>query len=72
MSMNATNNQLEQLGRLRSEDTPRRPMITQKLLTSSFWIPIPYYWPVHIRSQVKVKAEKLEKLAKNWNLGILL
>ena len=27
--------QLEQLERLRSEDTPRRPMIT------------PYYWPVY-------------------------
>ena len=54
--------QLEQLERLRSEDTPRRPMIT------------PYYWPVYfesilksilmtssyqIPSQNKVKAEKL-------------
>ena len=64
---------LEQLERLRSEDTPRRPMITHTidqfilnpksiLLTSSYQIP----------SQNKVKAEKLEKLAKNWNFRILL
>ena len=65
--------ELEQLERLRSEDTPRRPMITHTidqfilnpksiLLTSSYQIP----------SQNKVKAEKLEKLAKNWNFRILL
>ena len=53
---------LEQLERLRSEDTPRRHMITHTidqfilnpksiLLTSSYQIP----------SQNKVKAEKLEK-----------
>ena len=62
--------QLEQLERLRSEDTPRRPMITHTidqfilnpksiLLTSSYQIP----------SQNKVKAEKL---AKNCNFRILL
>ena len=51
---------LEQLERLRSEDTPRRLMITHTidqfiLLTSSYRIP----------SQNKVKAEKkLETLAK--------
>ena len=60
--------QLEQLERSRSEDTPRRPMITHTidqfilnpksiLLTSSYPIP----------SQNKVKAEKLEKLVKNGN-----
>ena len=54
-----------QLERLRSEDTPRRPMITQTidqfilnpksiLLTSSYRIP----------SQNKVKAEKWEKLVQ--------
>ena len=64
---------LEQLERLRSEDTPRRPMITHTidqfilnpksiLLTSSYRIP----------SQNKVKAEKLEKFAKNLNFRILL
>ena len=64
---------LEQLERLRSEDTPRCPMITHTidqfilnpksiLLTSSYQIP----------SQNKVKAEKLEKLVKNWNCRILL
>ena len=58
--------QLEQLESLRSEDTPRRLMITHTidqfiLMTSSYWIP----------SQNKVKAEKLEKLAKNWNFLIL-
>ena len=65
--------QLEQLERLRSEDTPLRPMITHTidkfilnpksiLLTSSYRIP----------SQNKVKAEKLEKIAKNLNFRILL
>ena len=65
--------ELEQLERLRSEDTPRRPMITHTidqfilnpksiLLTSSYRIP----------SQNKVKAEKLEKFAKNLNFTILL
>ena len=44
------------------------------LLTSLFWIPSPYYWPVDIRSQVKTrwKPKKLEKLEKNWNFRILL
>ena len=62
--------ELEQLERLRSEDTPRRPMITHTidqfilnpksiLLTSSYQIP----------SQ---KKEKAEKLAKNCNFRILL
>ena len=66
-------NKLEQLERLRSEDTPRRPMIIHTidqfilnpksiLLTSSYQIP----------SQNKVKAEKLEKIAKNLNFKILL
>ena len=61
------------LEHLRSEDTPRRPMITHTidqfilnpksiLLTSSYQIP----------SQNKVKAEKLEKFAKYWNFTILL
>ena len=65
--------QLEQLERLRSEDTPRRPMITHIidqfilnpksiLITSSYRIP----------SQNKVKAKKLEKLAKKINFIILL
>ena len=66
---------LEQLERLRSEDTPRRrrPMITHTidqfilnpkstLLNSSYRIP----------SQNMMKAEKLEKFAQNWNFGILL
>ena len=64
---------LEQLECLRSEDTPRRPMITHTidqfvlnpksiLLTSSYRIP----------SEKKLKAEKLEKLAKNWSFRILL
>ena len=34
--------ELEQLERLRSEDTPRRPMI------------IPYYWQVYFESQVHI------------------
>ena len=37
--------QLEQLERLRSEDTPRRPMIT------------PYYWPVYFESQVHINDQ---------------
>ena len=64
---------LGQLERLLSEDTPRRPMITHTidqfilnpksiLMTSSYWIP----------SLNKVKAKKLEKLAKNLNFRILL
>ena len=66
-------NQLEQLERLPSEDTPRRPMITHTidqfilnpksiLLTSSYRIP----------SQNKVKAKKWEKFARNLNFTILL
>ena len=59
-------NELEQLERLRSEDTPRRLMITHTidqfiLLTSLYRIP----------SQNKVKAEKVEKLVKNWNMEII-
>ena len=68
----ATQLKLE-LERPRFEDTPRRPMITHTidqfilnpksiLLTSSYRIP----------SQNKVKAEKLIKIAKNWNFKILL
>ena len=65
--------ELEQLERLRSEDTPRRPVITHTidqlilnpksiLLTSS-----------HIGSQVKRwKPKKLEKFVKNLNFRILL
>ena len=65
--------QLEQLERLRSEDTPRRPMIT------------PYYWPVYFESQVHIndqfisdpkskqgESRKIRKFAKNWNFRILL
>ena len=66
----SANKQLERLG---SEDTPRRLLITHTidqfilnpksiLLTSSYRIP----------SQNKVKAEKLEKLAKNLTFWILL
>ena len=58
---------LEQLERLGSEDTPRRPMVTHTidqfilnpksiLLTSSYWFP----------SQNKVKAKKLEKIAQKF------
>ena len=36
---------LEQLERLRSEDTSRRPMIT------------PYYWPVYFESQVHINDQ---------------
>ena len=60
-------NQLEQLERLRSEDTPRSPVITHAidqfvlnpksiLLTSSYRIP----------SQKKVKAEKIRKMYENF------
>ena len=63
MTEPAWQNQLEQLERLRSEDTPRRPVITHTidqfvlnpmsiLLTSSYRIP----------SQKKVKAEKNRKI----------
>ena len=64
---------LEQLERLRSEDTPAAPWLPI-LLTSSFWIPSQYYWPVHIGSRVKRrwKPKKLEKLAKNLNFRLLL
>ena len=66
-------NKLELLECLHSEDTPLRPMITHTidqfilnpksiLMTSSYRIP----------SQNKVKAKKLEKLAKNLNFRILL
>ena len=63
---------LEQLERLRSEDTPRRPTITHTidqfilnpksiLLTSSYRIP----------SQNRVKAENLEKLKfKNFVINL--
>ena len=63
MSFSYDINQLEQLERLCSEDTPRRPVITHTidqfvlnpnsiLLTSSYRIP----------SQKKVKAEKIRKI----------
>ena len=52
---------LEQLKRLRSEDTPPAAPWLPILLTSSYRIP----------SQNKVKAEKLEKFAENLNLRIL-
>ena len=59
--------QLEQLERLRSEDTPRRPMITHTidqfvlnpksiLLTRSYRIP----------SQKKVKTEKIRKISEKF------
>ena len=65
-SMVRRQRKLEQLQRLRSEDTPRRLKITHTidqfiLLTSSYRVP----------SQNKVKAEKWEKLVKNWNFRIL-
>ena len=58
---------LEQLERLRSEDTPRRPVITHTidqfvlnpksiLLTSSYRIP----------SQKKVKAKKIRKICEKF------
>ena len=58
---------LEQLERLRSEDTPRRPVITLTidqfilnpksiLLTSSY----------RIASQKKVKAEKIRKISEKF------
>ena len=68
---------LEQLERLRSEDTPPPPpdapwlphtidqfILNPKSILLTSWYQIP--------SQNKVKAEKLEKLAKNWNFWILL
>ena len=66
METRGSEKKLEQLERLRSEDTPRRLMITHTidqflLLTSSYRIP----------SQNKVKAEKLEKL-KFYNFVINL
>ena len=75
MTMRQVNylNQLEQLERLRSEDTPRRPMIThtidQFILNPNFILLTSYY---RIPSQNKLKAEKLEKLAKNVDCIILL
>ena len=59
--------ELEQLERLCSEDTPRRPVITHTidqfvlnpkyiLLTSSYWIP----------SQKKVKAKKIRKICEKF------
>ena len=52
---------LEQLERLRSGDTPTAPWLPT-LLTSLFWIPSPYYWPVHIGSQVKTRWKPCENL----------
>ena len=65
--------ELEQLERLRSEDTPWRPVITHTmdqfilnpksiLLTSSY----------RITSQKKVKTEKIRKIANNLNFRIFL
>ena len=58
---------LEQLERLRSEDTPRRPVITltidQFILNPKSILLISSY---RIPSQKKVKAEKLEKFAKKF------
>ena len=53
--------QLEQLERLRSEDTPRRPMITHHTIDQFI-----------CSSQNKMKAEKFEKFVKNWNFRNLL
>ena len=47
--------QLEQLKRLRSEDTPRCPMIT------------PYYWPVYFEPQVHI-IDQLKSDPK-WKQG---
>ena len=51
---------LEQLERLRSEDTPRRPMIT------------PYYWPVYFESQVHIIDQLISdpksKQGESWKI----
>ena len=56
---------LEQLERLRSEDTPRRPVITltidQFILNPKSILLISSY---RIPSQKKVKAEKIRKICK--------
>ena len=72
------NGQQEQLEHMRSEDTPTAPWLLI-LLASSYWIPSPYYWPVHIGSQAhtidqfmldpkskqgKVKVTNLKSLPK--------
>ena len=58
-------NQLEQLERLRSEDTPRRPVITltidQFILNPKSILLISSY---RIPSQKKVKAEKIRKICE--------
>ena len=57
--------QLEQLERLRSEDTPRRPVITltidQFILNPKSILLISSY---RIPSQKKVKAEKIRKICE--------
>ena len=73
LNINLINAELEQLERLRSEDTPRRHVITHTsdqfvlnpksiLSTSSYRIP----------SQRKWKPKKLEKFVKILNFRILL
>ena len=51
---------LEQLERLRSEDTPRRPMIT------------PSYWPVYFKSQVHIIDQLISdpksKQGESWKI----
>ena len=59
------NTKLEQLERLRSEDTPRRPVITltidQFILNPKSILLISSY---RIPSQKKVKAEKIRKICE--------
>ena len=60
---------LEQLERLRSEDTPRRPMIThtidQVVLNPKSMLLTSWY---RIPSQKKVKAEKIRKICEKSKL----
>ena len=58
---------LEQLERLRSENSPHCPMITHTI--EPYQIPSQKIWKEckqNCRIFFKVKTEKLEKLAKNW------
>ena len=64
-SIKSQEKELEQLERLRSEDTPRRPVITltidQFILNSKSILLINSY---RIPSQKKVKAEKIGKICE--------
>ena len=63
--INSSKNKLEQLERLRSEDTPRHPVITltidQFILNPKSILLISSY---RIPSQKKVKAEKIRKICE--------